>query len=171
VPNGAQRRKLKPVERALAVLTIRPTTPTDYAAVSALGSAIHSADYAESEECFTSLMRHAASGCFVADLDGIIGYVISFPYRLGQVYPRNSPYTPVEEPDCYYIHDLAVLPEFRGKGVATQLARQVLAQEWPVVGLVAVNGSRGFWWKLGFRGFAVISYGGHKAEYMLRLAE
>jgi len=151
------------------MVTIRPTRSTDYAEVNALGNAHHLAEHYESDESFESKMRGYPDGCFVAELDGIVGYLISFPYTLGKLCPLNELYSPVQKPDCYYIHDVCVLPDFRGMGVAKQLAAKALEGDWAVVGLVAVAGAGGFWRKLGFREFAVIEYYGRRAEYMLRL--
>jgi ribosomal protein S18 acetylase RimI-like enzyme len=153
------------------MVIIRPTLPTDYAEVNALGNAHHLATYNESDESFNSKMAGYPEGCFVAELDGIVGYLISFPYTLGRVCLLNEMYGPVQHPDCYYIHDVCVLPDFRGMGIARKLAERVLDGEWNVVGLVAVAGSGGFWRRLGFRGFAAIEYAGRKAEYMLRIRD
>lgn len=150
---------------------IRKTKSSDYPAINTLGTANYPKNYDETDESFNSKMAGYPEGCFVADLDGIIGYVVSFPYLLGKQYPANEPYAPVASPDCYYIHDLTVSPDFRRKGIATQLAKKVLQAHWEVTGLVAVGGSRGFWQTLGFRGFAHIDYYGLKAEYMLLIRD
>ena len=150
-------------------LTIRPTKTSDYAAVNEIGSASYPQNYYEGDESFESKMSGYPAGCFVADLDGIVGYVISFPYIIGQPYPINEHYKPVAGPDCYYIRDLCVRNEFRGYNIASQLLEPVLAKKWSVFGLVAVQNSSAFWRKFGFRGFAVLNYYGRKAEYMLRI--
>jgi len=151
-------------------VSIRPVKPADYPAVNMLGTRSYEESYYESEESFASKMAGYPDGCFVADLDGIVGYVISFPYKLGQACPLNQLFELVPKPDCYYIHDLCVLEDFRGKGVATQLAERVLARKWEVTALVAVNGTGSFWRRFGFQAFAVVNYHGNKAEYMLKLA-
>lgn len=149
---------------------IRPAQYTDYKAVSELGDAVYAGNYEESAASVASKITGYPAGCFVADLDGVIGYILSFPYRLGQSYPLNATYEPVAESDCYYIHDLCVAPEFRRKGVASELLEPILAQKWPVIGLVAVQGSSKFWRLHGFLSFAAVQYNGKKAEYMLRIA-
>lgn len=153
------------------MLTIRPACSKDAAEIAAIGTASYPEQYYESPENFESRLTGYPAGCFVADLDGLVGYIISFPYRLGSVCELNQPYTAEPEPDCYYIHDLCVLKEFRGRGIAKQLAERILELKWGVIGLVSVNGSGKFWRKLGFRGFAEIKYCGRKAEYMLLIRE
>lgn len=146
---------------------IRPTKISDYPAVNAIGTASYADNYDEDSSNFDSLMRGYPDGSFVADLDGVVGYVVSFPYTLGRPFPLDSVFKPATQPDCYYIHDLCVLQEFRGKGIANKLAEQILAKDWNVFALVSVAGSGKFWRRLGFRGFAAIEYYGRKAEYML----
>jgi len=147
--------------------TIRPVKISDYSAVNAIGTANYSSNYYEGAKSFESKMAGYPEGCFVADVDGVVGYVISFPYVLGKPYPLNELFTPTPNPDCYYIHDVCVAPEFRGKGIAKQLAERVFAADWDILCLVAVQKSNAFWRKLGFRGFAALEYYGQKAEYML----
>src|SRR5215208_7464897 len=57
-------------------------------------------------------------------------------------------------PDCYFIHDVAVHPGQRGIGVAQLLVAafaHAAARGFPGIGLVAVQNSRGFWERRGFR--------------------
>jgi len=150
---------------------IRPTKISDYPAVNAIGTASYPECYYEGDASFESKMMGYPDGSFVADLDGVVGYVISFPYILGKPYPLDTAFKPVAWPDCYYIHDLCVLKEFRGNGIANKLAEQILAKDWNVFALVSVAGSGKFWRKLGFRGFAAINYYGRKAEYMLLIRD
>ena len=55
---------------------------------------------------------------------------------------------------CYYIHDLALLPAARGRGVARRVVRALTAMSFslglPEMALVAVGGSAGFWAAQGF---------------------
>jgi ribosomal protein S18 acetylase RimI-like enzyme len=151
------------------MIKIRSIKKTDYNAVNEIGTKNYPENYFEGNESFESKMIGYPEGCFVADLDGIVGYVISFPYKIGKPYPIDKFYEFIFDADCYYIHDLCVMPEFRKKGIATKLAEKVLEFKWPVVCLVAVMGSEKFWEKFGFRGFAAINYYGLEAEYMLKI--
>lgn len=147
------------------MVVIRSTKISDYQEINAIKAESHPDNYHEDE----SKMQGYPEGCFVADLDGIVGYLISFPYVLGKPYPIDKKYTLVDEPNCHYIYDLCVMPEFRKMGIAKKLAKKIIEMKWPVIGLVAVMNSVGFWHKLGFRSFSEIEYYGLKAEYMLRL--
>lgn len=83
-------------------------------------------------------------------------------------------------PDCLYLHDLAVLPEYRGQGISRLLFGAALARaqamRLPRMALVAVQGSLPFWQSLGFQQVQVpppsiqaklASYG-EGATFMLR---
>lgn len=150
---------------------IRQTKSSDHPAINVLGTASYPENYHEGYGSFESKMIGYPEGCFVADLYGIVGYVISFPYLLGRPYPIDEHFFPVEKPECYYIHDLCVAEEFRGKKIASGLAEKVLEKKWQVFALVAVLGSGRFWERFGFRSFAVIDYYGRKAEYMLLIRD
>lgn len=152
-----------------SMVSIRTAKASEYSEISAIGTANYPENLYEGDESLKSKMEGYPDGCLVADLDGVVGYIISFPYMLGKPYPIDEIYNPEGNPDCYYIHNLCVMPEFRKKGIARMLARRVLEFRWPVVCLVAVMESERFWHKLGFRGFAEIDYYGLSAEYMLKI--
>ncbi len=148
-------------------INIRHTKESDYSEISDLGTKSYPSNYYEGEESFISKVKGCYEGCFVADLDGIIGYAISFPYLVGKPYPIDSSYEPVSEPNCWYIHDLCVSKEFRGKGIAKELANTVMSRKSSVFCLTAVENSEGFWNRLGFRSFFELDYYGSSAKYMV----
>lgn len=150
-------------------MIIRSIKKSDYDSVNQIGTESYPENYFEGNKSFESKINGYSPGCFVADLDGVVGYVISFPYKLGKPYPINQMYEIDLDADCYYIHDLCIMREFRKKGIATKLAEKVLEFQWPVTCLVAVMGSEIFWEKFGFRSFAAIDYYGLQAEYMLKI--
>lgn len=121
----------------------------------------------EKEESFKSKLEGCYEGCFVADLDGIVGYIISFPYVIGESFPIDSFFEPIDDPNCWYIYDLCVAEDFRNKGIARDLAGKVIENSWNVVCLTAVQNSEGFWNKLGFRSFFKLNYCGDTADYMI----
>ncbi len=84
------------------------------------------------------------------------GYVISHPWHDGAPPALDSLLGTIPATVAtYYIHDLALLPEARGRraagaaiGLLNDLARD---HGFASMALVAVNGSRRFWEKHGFR--------------------
>ena len=148
-------------------ISIRHINPSEHNDVSKLATENYSEEYFESDESFSSKIKNSYEGCFVADLDGVIGYVISFPYFIGKSFPINSIYSPVDNADCCYIHDLSISKDFRNKGVARMLVDQITNANWNVICLTAVQNSHKFWNKFGFRSFFDLDYCGNKAQYMI----
>jgi GNAT superfamily N-acetyltransferase len=88
--------------------------------------------------------------------EGVLGYVLSHPWRLGQVPALDSLLGTVPDvADAYYIHDLALLPAARGGGAASgcvdRLAAHALTTGFARMALVAVGNSAGFWRRQGLR--------------------
>lgn len=149
-------------------VNIRHTRPEDYVEVSELGTETYPDNYYEGTESFISKMKGCPEGCFVADLEGIIGYVISFPYMVGKSFPIDSFFTQSDDPNCWYIHDLCVAKDFRNKGVAKNLVNIILKLDYfNIFCLTAVEGSENFWNRMGFRSFFEVEYCGQKAQYMV----
>jgi GNAT superfamily N-acetyltransferase len=111
-------------------------------------------------------LRLYPAGCWAAALpprgasaDGLVGYALSHPAvfgqppALGSLLERIAPVC-----DCLYLHDLALLAPWRGTGLGTALIVRLLAlarrHGFTAVTLTAVNDSRDFWDRLGFRAIA-----------------
>lgn len=146
---------------------IRKIIPKDYEEIENIANESYSNNYYETESSLISKIENFPDGCLVADLDGVVGYAISFPYYLGKSFPINTNYEIMEDPNCWYIHDLCVVKRFRKKGVAKMLAKEIIKKSWNVVALTAVQDSKSFWSKLGFLSFKVVNYCNEKADYML----
>jgi GNAT superfamily N-acetyltransferase len=128
-------------------------------------------DLPEAEAVFRERLALFPAGCFVlvdeddGDGDGVEsdvdnrdavgGYVVSFPIRRGRPPALNALLDgggiPVDA-DQYYLHDLAVLPRFRGRGAAAEGIGRVLevAQRYASVCLISVYGTVAFWRRFGF---------------------
>ncbi|KAK4125418.1 acyl-CoA N-acyltransferase [Parathielavia appendiculata] len=115
-------------------------------------------DLPESAHVFAERVRLFPEGCLglVRHDDGkLCGYAISHPIRareppaldslLGEIAP---------DADQYYIHDVAVLPGFRGKGLAAEVIRMLIEVAWRhnyrTTCLVSVYGTAPFWARFGF---------------------
>ena len=157
----------------------RPAQASDLPAISAIAARIHP-DLPERPEVFAEKMRLYPQGCrvLVAD-DAIAGYGLAHPWTQHDIPPLDGFLERLpENADCLYIHDVAVLPDFRG-GVARdyvavieQLAR---ASGIVTLALASVYATRPLWERLGFRPVAAdaqlrakLSAYGDSATYMLR---
>lgn len=142
---------------------IRLTTPNDYAEICDLEN---NYEYHEEKKFFINKVKAYPEGCFVADVDGIIGHIISFPYLIGKSFPSEQLFEPISKPSCWYIHNLYVSKDFRKKGIAKELTEIILNSN-KIIALTATQGSEYFWEKLGFRSFFELIYCGEKAQYMI----
>ena len=48
-------------------------------------------------------------------------YLVGFWSTLGKINPLNAPFSPVENANCLYLHDLALLKAAQGFGVGRRL--------------------------------------------------
>jgi GNAT superfamily N-acetyltransferase len=145
-------------------------TAQDLDRVQVLADAIHP-DHPEGKDVFTERQRLYPEGCHVLAVEGcLVGYAIAHPWQLGEPPPLNSRLGAIpHEASTYYIHDVALLPEARGRGYASQIVER-LAEHARGAGphnlsLVAVNRSQMFWERLGFRATAVPGLDGKLLSY------
>ncbi|OJK04232.1 hypothetical protein ASPACDRAFT_39848 [Aspergillus aculeatus ATCC 16872] len=141
----------------------RPLHPTDLPALTTIANQIHQT-LPERPEIFAERIRLFPAGCWALTLapepetqagnEGqLVGYAISHPIRAGQppaldtLLGRIAP-----DADQYYIHDVAVLPGVRGRGLAAEGVRRLLevAGRYESTGLVSVYGTEEFWGRFGF---------------------
>ena len=134
----------------------------------------------ESEAVIRARLASAPDTAWVAQVKGeVCAYLVGYRSRLGQVGALGEGFEPATEPDCLYLHDLAVGPQARGLGLGPLLVAHALAQArreglaWSA--LVSVQGSQAFWRRQGFmarlpddgdQARALASYAGGPACYM-----
>jgi ribosomal protein S18 acetylase RimI-like enzyme len=134
----------------------RAMSPADLPPVMAIAEKVHPA-FPEDAGVFAERLRLYAAGCLVFRQGAAIGgYVISHPWRPMDPPALNSRLGALpRDPETYYVHDIALLPELRGAGAAALAVAQVLAragrEKLATVSLVAVNNSAAFWGRHGFR--------------------
>jgi len=133
----------------------RPMTACDLPEVQVLADAIH-LDHPEDATVFAERLRLYPQGCLALE-EGrrLIGYALTHPWHFGKPPALNSPLGEIpRRATTYYVHDVALLPEARGKGYAAQigerLANHARTAGFGNLSLVAVNNSQGFWERLGF---------------------
>ena len=88
-------------------------------------------------------------GCYVYEDDGIKGYIISHPYNISSP-PKINTLLPKVERNCLFIHDIVILPEYRGRGIGNEIIHKILTDH-PIVSLVACDdNAKYFWIRYGF---------------------
>lgn len=137
-----------------AMAAWRPMADGDIAAVARIAAEVHR-DLPESDAVFRERLRLYPAGCLVlADGDQVCGYVVSHPIRHGRPPALDSLLGEIApDADQYYIHDLAILPGFRRRGLAAPCIRQLLrlaASRYRTTCLVSVYGTAPFWARYGF---------------------
>ena len=131
-------------------------------AINQIGSLIRVAEkihpgLPESDEVFAERIKHFPEGC-LALIEGdkgdqLYGYAISHPIRFRQPPALDSLLGEiVPDANQYYIHDLAILPEVRGRGLAQECIEKLLnlGKRYKTTCLVSVYGTTPFWGRFGF---------------------
>lgn len=148
---------------------VEPIIADKLQSVEDLGTLTYPDNYYEGQASFKSKILGYPKGCFLArKQDEVVGYIISFPYLLNELYPINEPYVTVTSPSCLYIHDLCVSKDHRGEKIATALFHEVLKQGLSPIALVSVLDSERFWNKFGFISQRSFDYYGGNGLYMVR---
>jgi predicted N-acetyltransferase YhbS len=140
------------------MLQLKVIDTADVPAVLALQAECYQPEFHESAAAFAAKVR-ATRGLhcsFLAVQGGrMLGYVVSLPVDDDQLPGLDAPeWTPARAPRTLYLHDLAVSPAGREQRLGHKLVEQVLRRARDMglhqVALVAVQGSRGYWERLGF---------------------
>lgn len=144
--------------RRLAPPAVRPLQMADLDAVMAIQAACYTAFAPESREAMAARPRLAPASCWVAGAGPrgqAMAYLQALPWRLGEapaldaVLDRLPP-----EPDCLYLHDLAVAPEARALGLGAALVERFMVAlrqgPWRHAALIAVQDAAPYWLRHGF---------------------
>ena len=113
------------------------------------------ADYGETFAIYKNKFLTAPNGCYIYKEDNTIkGYIISHPWNIHYPPPQlNTPLVKLEE-NCWFIHDIVILPECRGAGIGDEIIRKILNDN-SIVSLVAADDetvkTKKFWMRYGFK--------------------
>ncbi|EUC36352.1 hypothetical protein COCCADRAFT_34201 [Bipolaris zeicola 26-R-13] len=141
----------------------RTLTPALLPHLSHIAATIHPG-LAERDAVFLERITLFPTGClglFDEESNTLYGYLISHPIRHQEPPELDSLLGEIaEDADQYYIHDLAILAEARGSGLAQRGVEKVLgtaAQAYKTSCLASVYGTTAFWGKFGFEKPEVVS--------------
>lgn len=128
----------------------------DVARVAGLAEIVHLA-YPENAAVFAACFGLYPAGCHVLSIGHaeIGGYLISHPGRLDTPPVLDVPLAELPELlDCYFLHDLALGPVARGRGMAGAAMEIVIAEArrggFDTIALIAVGDAHAFWRHQGF---------------------
>ncbi|KAI1310893.1 acyl-CoA N-acyltransferase [Xylaria venustula] len=132
----------------------RPLTLDDIEGLAHVAGAVHPG-LPERDVVFAERVKLFPEGCLVLEeCARVCGYAISHPIRHGQPPALDSLLGEIApDADQFYIHDVCVLPNFRGGGYATGAVKKLLtlAERYAATCLVTVYGTTSFWARFGFR--------------------
>ena len=133
----------------------RRAAEADLDAVLAVQARVHTVA-PESRAVFASKREAFPSGTLVFDRAGtILGYGVFHPWTVDDIPTLHAlPFRMPERPDCLFIHDVALLPEGRGRGAARALVArardEARARGLGRLALVSVYGTVPIWSRCGF---------------------
>lgn len=111
----------------------------------------------ESDEIFAERVKLFPEGCLALvkndSSDELVGYAISHPIPSRQPPALDSLLKAINpNADQFYIHDVAVLPAFQGRGYAQQCLHQLfsIAARFKTTSLISVYETASFWNRYGF---------------------
>jgi ribosomal protein S18 acetylase RimI-like enzyme len=136
-------------------MTPRPLTVDDLPGLLDVQRACYGDEYVESAEVFTRRLASPAQCSLVLEDGGrVCAYLAAYDSLLGKVTPLHGDFEPVPQPDTLYLHDMAVLPQLAGRGLARALleplCHQASARGLRQSALVSVQGSQAFWERHGY---------------------
>jgi len=133
----------------------RPMTAGDVVAVMAVADIVHPT-FPEGAAVYHDRLALFPDGCLVATEPGgrIVGYALAYPAPLGAPPPLDTMLGALlPEADAIYLHDIAILPDWRGQRLADGAVDHVLrladGAVMPVM-LVSVYGTAPYWGRFGF---------------------
>lgn len=113
--------------------------------------------FPEADDVLSEKFRLSPGTCLTLSGEGKpVGYLLAHPYRLYNAPPLNRLLKTIpNDADTLYIHDLALLPDYRCGGWARKavaiIKERGAQMSFKTLSLIAVNGAMGFWQKQGFR--------------------
>lgn len=133
-----------------------PLEPIDLPSVSTIADLVH-LQLPERPDVFKEKLELFPQGCKKLIFEGkIAGYGLSHPWVLNSIPPLDTFLSKLpDHPDCFYIHDVAIVPDARGKNAADSFVKYLitLAARSGIgsISLVSVYMTTGFWKRFGFR--------------------
>lgn len=131
-------------------------------------------EYWESHESFKKRLDQFPEGCLSCtnDKDEIVGYMFCHPWDDTFVPLDFREFKIPDKPTCLYIHDVAVIPSWRNKGIASHFlfaAKEIsIKYNYKYIKAISVLDSLSYWINHGFKHVKEIPYGeNHKGTIII----
>lgn len=150
---------------------IRPLVESDLDELLVVQRAAYGDIYIESKEIFHTKLLVSPNTCLGGFKQGrMAGYCIGFEWQSGLAVPLHSDIREVSpDKSAYYLHDIAIHPDFEGQGLARtfmetsiEIARKLGYKK---LELTAVQTAATYWERFGYKPMAEAE-GGYGAEAM-----
>lgn len=150
---------------------IRVLQETDLDELLVVQRAAYGDIYIESKEIFHTKLIVSQETCLAGFKNNqMAGYCIGFNWQSGLPVPLHSDIRQIEYTEnAYYLHDIAIHPDFEGQGLARIFMEKSLeiasSRGFKSVELTAVQKAATYWERFGFKPMAQ-AQGGYGAEAM-----
>lgn len=159
--------------------SLRLMQPDDLSQVMTIQKQCYVSLGAESLACYQAKLAASANTCFVAEkANKVIAYLIALPWdsTVPPAFNELDCQLPAQ-PNCLYLHDLAVSPDARKEKVGQILVEQFFSLantlQLHKMCLIAVDGAHTYWQRFGFEQQTRNAYGaikltgyGEQAQFM-----
>lgn len=134
---------------------IRPMVAADIDTVLTIQVDAYVGEALEEEAVISARLHTAPDTAWVAQgKRGVQAYLITYPSRLGLLTALGENFQCAADPDCLYLHDLAVATAASGAGMGQALIHEATRyaedQGYPFSALISVQNSVGFWQRQGY---------------------
>ncbi len=134
---------------------IRSMSLNDLIAVEHIQAEAYAGYFLESGDVIAQRFRLSPATAWVAEREGqVCAYLVGYWSKVGKINPLNAPFALVEEANCLYLHDLALLKMVQGFGVGKKLVntamKYALDESAHALALLSVQNSKEFWHGFGF---------------------
>jgi GNAT superfamily N-acetyltransferase len=154
------------------MMIVRPLLENDLPEVLRVQRDAHPPALVELPEVFGRRIALFPQGAIGAFEDELAAYLFCHPWTIDEVATlHRAPAVLPDRPTCIYVHDLAVHPHYRGRGLADRLvneAKSIAADMSLPLAAVAVNRSERFWERHGLARRRELDYGPQSAIYMVK---
>lgn len=137
---------------------IRPMIASDLTAIEIIQAEAYAGYFLESADIIAQRFNLSPTTAWVAEREGnVCAYLVGYWSILGKINPLNAPFVHVENANCLYLHDLALLKIAQGFGVGRKLIQaatdHALQNAANAIALLSVQNSKAFWQGFGFSEF------------------
>lgn len=141
--------------------SIRSMSLNDLIAIEHIQAEAYAGYFLESVDVIAQRFQLSPSTAWVAEHNGqVCAYLVGYWSNVGKINPLNAPFALVEDANCLYLHDLALLKVAQGFGVGKKLIHAAVeyasSNSAQALALLSVQNSKEFCQGFGFSEFVYL---------------